>query len=156
MELQLWIRRAWQEQRPLAIAFLPPTFTPPLELWQQLVGIAKYLSRTGKLATRQQLLDKLGIGDRALQQGFKTLTHLGFELKSLEQGIQVQFVESKPSDASNVALMAAVQQFAVAVREEYFHRRYFAQLPLSSIQAIAAQITVTSNNSSHDGSNPAN
>ncbi|MBF2027841.1 MAG: DHH family phosphoesterase [Oscillatoriales cyanobacterium C42_A2020_001] len=155
-ELQLWIRRAWQEQRPLAIAFSLPSTTPPMELWQQLVGIAKYLSRTGKLVTRQQLLDKLGIGDRALQAGCKSLVHLGFALKSLEHGIQIQVVEGKPLQPSHPVLMEAVRQFLIAVREERFHRQYFAQLPLASIQAIAAQVAATLNNSSNDGSNSAN
>ena len=72
-ELQAWFRRAQQEQVPLAIAYSPPTLTAPTELWQQLVGIAKYLSRTGKTATRQQLLEKLDLGDRPLQLGFRSL-----------------------------------------------------------------------------------
>ncbi len=155
-ELQLWIGRAWQEQRPLAIAFSMPSTTPPIELWQQLVGIAKYLSRTGKLATRQQLLDKLGLGDRALQVGFKSLIHLGFELKSLEDGIQIRAVQDKTLEPSHPVLMEAVRQFLIAVREERFHRQYFAQLPLASIQAIAAQVIATLNNSSNDSSNLAN
>lgn len=137
-ELQRWIRRAWQEQRPLAIAFTALPSTPPMEIWQQLVGIAKYLSRTGKTASRQQWLDKLGIGDRALQQGFQTLTHLGFQLKSVDVGIQVQ--PSGSTEVIDPALTQAVRQFVLAVKEERFHREYFLQLPLSTIEAIAAQI----------------
>ncbi|MDX2229497.1 MAG: hypothetical protein NW220_07655 [Leptolyngbyaceae cyanobacterium bins.349] len=139
-ELQLWIRRAWQEQRSLAIAFTPLPTPPPMDIWQQLVGIAKYLSRTGKPATRQQWLEKLGIGDRTLQQGFQTLTHLGFELKSSEVGIQVQTTAIAPSEPAQPELMSAVRQFLLAVQEEHFRRQYFAQLPLSTLEAIAAQV----------------
>jgi single-stranded-DNA-specific exonuclease len=140
-ELRLWLRRAEQEGRPVAIAFEQPASLPPKEIWQQLVGIAKYLSRTGKTATRQQLLDKLGIGDQALQQGFQTLTLLGFDLKSTANGIQVRSPQSPP-DSANPALIDAMQQFTIAVKEEQFHRQYFAQLPLSTLQAIMASGTI--------------
>lgn len=144
-ELQKWFRRARQEQRPLAIAFAPPTTTPAMETWQQLVGIAKYLSRTGKTATRQQFLDKLSISDLPLQLGFKSLTYLGFELSSSENGIQIRqrtsfdrsTQDSTLSQANEEGLMQAVKQFLIAVKEEQFRQQYFFQVPLSTIQAIA-------------------
>jgi single-stranded-DNA-specific exonuclease len=36
--------------------------------------------------------------------------------------------------------MEVVQQFLLAVKEEQFRRQYFAQLPLSTIEAIAVQV----------------
>ncbi|MDX2239809.1 MAG: DHHA1 domain-containing protein, partial [Leptolyngbyaceae cyanobacterium bins.302] len=134
-ELRLWLRRARQEQRSVAIAFHPPASIAPMDIWQRLVGIAKYLSRTEKSATRQQFLDKLEIGDLALQQGFKSLTQLGFELKSSDAGIHIRRAVAPP-DTTNPALEDAVQQFLLVVKEEQFHRQYFAQLSLSSILAI--------------------
>mgnify|MGYP002777067493 CR=1 FL=1 len=136
-ELRLWLRRAEQEGRPVTIAFEPLASPPPAEIWQQLVGIAKYLSRTGKTATRQQWLDKLGIGDPALCQGFKTLTLLGFDLKSTTDGVQVRPPQTPP-DATNPVVIDAIQQFTIAVKEEQFYRQYFAQLPLAALQAIVA------------------
>jgi len=140
MELRIWMRRALQEQRPLAIAFTPMSRPNPMETWQQLVGIAKYLSRTGKTATRQQLLDKLEIRDLALQQGLKTLTYLGFQVSASSQGIQIKTAEECAANSTQPELLEAVQQFAIAVREEFFYRQYFAQLPLASIQALAQQV----------------
>lgn len=139
-ELQTWMRRAWQENRPLAIAFSPPPPPDSMNVWQQLVGIAKYLSRTGQTATRQQLLDKLKIRDRALQQGLKSLSHLGFTLKSSRSGMQIQAPTPEAARSTPSELIKSVQQFAIAVQEEYFRRHYFAQLPLASMQAIAPQI----------------
>jgi single-stranded-DNA-specific exonuclease len=136
-ELQAWMRRARQEERPLAIAFAPPVQLDPVILWPQLVGIAKFLSRTGRTVNRQQLLDKLGIRDRALQQGFRSLTYLGFALTSSDQGIHIQATPNVSAQTTAPELREAVRQFAIAVREEFFQQQYFAQLPLSAIQAIS-------------------
>lgn len=134
-ELQLWFRRAEQAQRPLAIAYSAPTLTPPIEIWQKLVGIAKYLSRTEQMATRQQLLDKLEIGDRALQLGFKTLTQLGFTITYQEAGFQITWEPTSSND--NETLTETVEQFLNAVKEDQFRRQYFYQTPLENLKAIA-------------------
>jgi single-stranded-DNA-specific exonuclease len=133
-ELQLWFRRAEQAQRPLAIAYPAPTLIPPLDIWQQLVGIAKYLSRTAQTATRQQLLDKLEIGDRALQLGFQTLTQLGFTVTHQETGFQITW---QPTElTSNQNLTEAVEQFLLAVKEDQFRRQYFYQTPVETLRAM--------------------
>jgi putative exonuclease, RecJ-like len=75
-ELRSWFRQAQHNQQKLAIAYTLPPPVPPLQIWEQLIGIAKYLSRTSKPVTRQQLGQKLGISDTSLQLGLKTLTHL--------------------------------------------------------------------------------
>ncbi|PSB25324.1 single-stranded-DNA-specific exonuclease RecJ [Stenomitos frigidus] len=137
-DLQVWFRRAMQEQRSLAIAYPMPPHQAPQEIWQQLVGIAKYLSRTGQTATRTQLLDKLGIGDRPLKLGFQTLEYLGFTLRYADNAFQMTWQE-QASHQTETQLTAAVEQFAIAVNEEQFRRQYFYQIPLATIQAIAAQ-----------------
>ncbi|XHX81091.1 MAG: DHH family phosphoesterase [Stenomitos frigidus ULC029] len=136
-ELQVWFRRAKQEQRSLAIAYSAPPQTEPQKLWQQLVGIAKYLSRTGQAATRIQLLDKLGIGDRALKLGFQTLELLGFTLRFSDKAFHVSWQEQPSHFSTDTALTAAVEQFAIAVKEEQFRRQYFYQVPLATMQAVA-------------------
>ncbi len=135
-EFQVWFRRSRQEQRPLAIAYPPPSTVPPEEIWQQLVGIAKYLSRTGNTATRQQVLDRLGIGDRTLQFGFRTLIPLGFDLNYTENALQVTWHQREADEES---FRKAVTAFFTAIREEQFRRQYFYQVPLTTIQMVAAQ-----------------
>ncbi|HTL88341.1 MAG TPA: single-stranded-DNA-specific exonuclease RecJ [Leptolyngbya sp.] len=132
LELQIWFRRALREQRPLAISYPPPMLPSAIEVWQTLVGIAKYLSRTGKTATRQQLYDRLHIGDIALKAGFKALECCGFEVTYHNQSFNFAVREQEPSHPE-------IEPFLTAVREEQFYRQYFAQVPLSTIQAIAAQ-----------------
>jgi len=142
-ELQIWYRRAEQENRPLAIAYPPPTPLSPPIIWQQLVGIAKYLSRTGSTATRQQLVEKLGIGDRALQLGFQTLTKLGFTIHYRDQAFQLSWQAETDEKATalqdNPAIAAAMKQFFTAVQEEQFQRQYFYQVPLTTLQAVKHQ-----------------
>ncbi len=140
-ELQVWFRRAVQEQRSLAIAYAAPSLTTPQAIWQQLVGIAKYLSRTGQPATRIQLLDKLGISDRSLKLGFQTLEYLDFTLRYTNNAFQITWQEQPSHAGSDLELAAAVEQFAIAINEEQFRRQYFYQVPLATIQAIAAQTT---------------
>ncbi|MCU0547939.1 MAG: single-stranded-DNA-specific exonuclease RecJ [Leptolyngbya sp. Prado105] len=131
-ELKIWYRRALDQHRPLAIAYPPPTFLPALEIWQTFVGIAKYLSRTGKTATRQQLYDRLMIGDIALKAGIQTLESLGFQATYLPEGFSFSFREQMSANVT-------IEPFLNAVREEQFHRQYFAQVPLSTIQAMVSQ-----------------
>jgi single-stranded-DNA-specific exonuclease len=109
------------------------------------VGVAKYLSRTGKTVTRQQVLDRLGIGDRALQMGFQTLGYLGFSFSDEENLLRVTWqapldTKAQSNQGIEPPFMAAVQQFIAVVKEEQFRRRYFYQVPLATIQAVAAQL----------------
>lgn len=138
-ELQVWFRRAIQVERPLAIAYPPPTQLPPREVWQQLVGIAKYLSRTGQSATLAQLQEKLDLSDRTLQLGLDALDHLGFQVQHLEWAIAISW---QPSfEVADSAANDATQAFLAAIEEEQFLRQYFYQVPLSTIQAQAWQTT---------------
>ncbi|NJP11011.1 MAG: hypothetical protein HC866_17295 [Leptolyngbyaceae cyanobacterium RU_5_1] len=135
-ELQVCFRQAQQNQQKLAIAYPPPPSTSALEAWEKLVGIAKYLSRTGKTVTRQQLLEKLEIGDRTLQLGFKTLELLGFELSYQGNGFWIHWHAQEGGERSHSQLSEVVEQFLVAIKEEQFRRQYFFQVPLETIQAM--------------------
>lgn len=145
-ELQAWCRRARREQRPLAIAYPLPVQSTPAQVWLQLAGIAKYLSRTQKTVTRQQLLDKLGIGDRPLQSGFRALQNLGFTLHIQGREIGMQW---QPATALTDRAIAQtvdgtgrseVVQFLAGIQEEQFRRQYFYQVSVERIQAIMAQV----------------
>lgn len=134
-EFQAWVRRAISERRPLAIAYLPPPLTPPIEIWEKLVGIAKYLSRTGKTATRKQLYDRLEIGDLPLKAGLRALAAIGFQIR-YDKEFDMVFANQAQDEAK---IRSAVDQFIAAVREEQFRRQYFAQVPFTTIQTVAFQ-----------------
>jgi single-stranded-DNA-specific exonuclease len=137
-ELQAWFRKSQQQGKPLALAFPSPSQTPPPDTWQKLVGIAKYLSRTGNRATRQQMLDKLEMGDHSLYLGIKTLSYLGFAFDYSENAFTVTWVPPQPPPQER-EFNQALQEFFVALQEEHFRRQYFYQVPLETIRAMATQ-----------------
>lgn len=153
-ELQTLFREAAQTQQKLAIAYPPPVSTLPSQTWQTLVGIAKYLSRTGKAATYQQFIQKLDLSDRALQLGFQTLEALGFAVDQRGDELQITYrstellegetegeaeEKAETEQARCCADTARVAYFLEVVQEEQFHRRYFYEVPLATIQAVAYQ-----------------
>ncbi|MFH7028430.1 MAG: DHH family phosphoesterase [Heteroscytonema crispum UTEX LB 1556] len=135
-DLRAWLRRSLYNQQQLAIAWTKPEKQPPEEIWLTLVGIAKYLSRTNQPVTRLQLLEKLLIGDRTLHLGFKALKHVGFTATRVDRYLQI----SQHSTTATTLAETAVEQFLAAIREEQFQLEYFAEVPISTIQAIATQV----------------
>jgi single-stranded-DNA-specific exonuclease len=131
-DLRAHLRRSLHNQQPLALAWCKPDLKPPEEIWLTLVGIAKYLSRTNQSVTRVQLLEKLGIGDHALLLGLRGLKYLGFKITRQDR----MLVFTQDSIIEPMA-EAAVEKFLAAVREEQFQQQYFADVPLSTIEAMA-------------------
>lgn len=138
-ELYAELRQARQMGRQLALAYAAPVTKTPVEIWQQLVGAAKYLSRTGKTVTQQQLQEKLRIGDCSLQLGWNTLKLMGFDVTASKQGLRI-VGQSGAQIASNVELTAAIEQFSEAVKEEQFMQQFFCQVPLATIQTAVNQM----------------
>ncbi|NEP11329.1 MAG: single-stranded-DNA-specific exonuclease RecJ [Symploca sp. SIO2C1] len=139
-ELQVWCRRAAAAQRKLAIAYSPPTQLPPSQIWEQLVGIAKFLSRTSQSATVEQLKEKLELSDRTLQLGLNALSSFGFQVKRLDWSVQIHRDSGEPfSNAIAFSTNELIQEFLAGVEEDQFRRQYFYQVPLSTIQTMAAQ-----------------
>lgn len=122
-------RQAVQSDRPLVLAYTAEELQDALEVWQQLIGIAKYLTRTQKSVTKLQIQSKLQIGDRPFSLGLKTLSAAGFKIKLQQNLYQFDFVESHYSPD----LQDLVNSFAIAIREEKFQQKYFCQVPLTII-----------------------
>jgi len=134
-DLRAWMRRAFFEKKPLAIAWRATQPVPPSQIWQQLVGIAKYLSRTGQTVTRMQLCQKLGISDQLLPLGFQALSYLGFQVSFQDRRFKISSTSVVTATVSDVACLQAIEKFLASVREEQFQRQYFYKVPLSTIQA---------------------
>lgn len=128
-ELHQWLDLAIQTQKTLAIAYPPPKPVSPRQVWQQLVGVAKYLSRTGEQATREQVCSKLSISDRTLEIGIQALIAAGFQVQTMGESLQVI-----PGPLTHP--LGVGDRFCAAVEEEQFRRNYFYQVPLSTVQAI--------------------
>ncbi|MEH2268811.1 MAG: DHH family phosphoesterase [Nostoc sp.] len=143
-DLRMWLRRCLaisrstsglENQQQLAIAWSKPKHQPPNQIWLTLVGIAKYLSRTNQLVTRGQLLEKIGISNQTLLVGIKALKYLGFTVQRQDRSLQITW---NPNDSAEKLADEAVARFLAAVREEQFQQQYFAEVPLSTIVAIAS------------------
>jgi single-stranded-DNA-specific exonuclease len=131
-----WTRiyREYQEaltrQKPLALAYSSPAIAAAREIWKNLAGIAKYLSRTGESIPAQQLREKLEISDRLLQSGLQVLAENGIEVGN-EQGNlffrrreELQVNEEK------------IEQWLAAIAEEIFLKQYFATVPVETMKNL--------------------
>ena len=122
-------RQAIQGGRTLVLAYEPNNSANPQTVWQQLVGIAKYLSRTQKPVTKSQIQAKLSLGDRSFALGLKALNQAGFK-HHLEQD-SYYFIYNSENTVSD--LSSAIDSFLLAIREEKFQQQYFYQVPLPII-----------------------
>lgn len=138
-ELQVWISQAVQTQQKLAIAYPPPVVRSPQEIWEQLIGLAKYLSRTGKSVTRSQLRQKLEMGEQVLEVSLNSLKDLGFAFTATAD-LYAQWRLADQEKAIPEREQQAKTLFIAAVQEEQFHRQYFYEVPLVTIQSAASQM----------------
>lgn len=138
-DLRAWFRRSVYLKQQLALAWTEPQPIPPNQIWQQLVGIAKYLSRTGQTVTRLQLHRKLGISDQLLHLGFQALTRLGFKVSFQDGSFRISTTPVVEPIVSDQRYLHAIENFLAAVREEQFQQQYFYSVSLSTIQKRAAQ-----------------
>jgi single-stranded-DNA-specific exonuclease len=122
-----------QPPEPLTLAYPPPEPITPAQVWQQLLGIAKYLARTGDNRPIQAVLDKLQVSDRTLQIGLKILGQLGFFVHQENGYVQIELPLARIPSA---AYEQAAQTFLAAIQEEYFRRQYFYAVPIETIQQV--------------------
>ncbi|MBD2132817.1 single-stranded-DNA-specific exonuclease RecJ [Sphaerospermopsis sp. FACHB-1094] len=133
-DVRAWLRKSVYKQQKLALAWAKPENQTPQEIWLTLVGVAKFISRKNQLVTRVQILEKLGISDPSLYLGFQALKYLGFTIERQDRYLQITWNEfiNDTTKAEN-----AVNKFLAALQEEQFQKKYFATVPISTIQAIA-------------------
>ena len=144
-QLRRWLQPALVENSPVALCWpgSDAVAKPDGEasasalVWKQLVGIAKYLSRTECQIPLQKLQAALEISDRAFVMGLQALMSVGFAISS--EGDYLEISGPKPSESSEQSQEAAIVRFLNAVEEDRFHRRYFATVPLATIQAMVAR-----------------
>lgn len=132
---QAWQRQAAQAGLPLALAFSSEIdHLSPGEVWQELVGLAKYLARTQTGVTRSQLGDRLRFSPTSLALGLAALETAGFEIHSSAGANPAEDLITIHVDPDPVTPSpAAVQRFLDGLQEEQFRRRYFAQVPVTAL-----------------------
>jgi len=105
--------------------------------WQTLVGIAKYLGRTGKHIKRSQLISKIGIDNGVvLQIGFAELKQYGYLFQivkdpDIEDDLIIQVTLSQIKDILTTNSSIETIKFVNAVNELTFQKQFFDHLLVS-------------------------
>ena len=128
-ELQHKYREAVSYNKKLILAYKSPKNTKPKNIWRQLIGIAKYLSRTGNTVSKEQIKTKLNISDRVLELGLQALTKIGFVYNQQENSYKFVWQETMTEKDSNIV----IDEFLDAIAEEQFQKEYFATIPTNII-----------------------
>lgn len=140
-ELRPWFHQATQQQTPLVLAYDQPEPTAPVDVWKQLVGIAKYLARTQTSVTATDLMVKLKLGETSLRSGLAALHSLGFRQQQEGTAEDALPVCLKLTYAAELAepiqqQHSSLRLFLASLREEQFQRQYFSKVPVSIAQTV--------------------
>ncbi|NLQ04356.1 single-stranded-DNA-specific exonuclease RecJ [Cylindrospermopsis raciborskii] len=144
-EVKGWLKTATSHQKHLALAWSQPNYHTPEEIWLNLVGIAKFLSRTNQKTTRLKVLHKLGINNQSLDWGLESLKSLGFRIDTEGEFLKITCqnpvttsmdYKFGPPDRDHGNIKTKIDCFYAAIKEEQFQKDYFTTVPLSIIQSI--------------------
>ena len=140
-EIQRQYRKAIASDRKLVLAYTFPVSCNPQATWQQLIGIAKYLCRTQKPVTKLKLQEKLNLSDRTFCLGLQALSQIGFGLQKIDDFYQFRF----NAKLNQTNINEHIYSFIYTLKEEYFQKQYFHQVPLSTINRQLQNIHLTPN-----------
>ncbi len=154
--LRLWQHQSYQTHQPVALAYPSPEASEPVEVWTKLLGLAKYLARTQRAASREQLTEKLKVSDHTLELGLGALATAGFvvarsavDLRFFYDPAKAAADGSAPSgstssssgDSDSRDQDRALIRFLMAIQEESFRRQYFYRAPVSTLQSAISAIS---------------
>lgn len=114
------------KQMELAAGLNPNHLNPNLsgeQLWQTLVGIAKYLSRTGQTISYSQLLQKLGITLPILDLGFNALEKYGWQIIQTDEHLKIKKPKSNELPDSEL-IPTEVELLIGFVNESVFQQKW--------------------------------
>ena len=127
-----WLDRAKEQEKHLAIAYPPRTVKHPVQLWESLVGIAKYLTRTGKTISLQALQDRLSLSQNTITIGLTALSELGFVIDFQDSEFQINdLIRDR-----QLADFPARDRFLSVIEEELFRQQYFSQIPVEMMERV--------------------
>ncbi len=128
-----WIEQAQGSDRPLALAYKTAK-ADAQATWETLLGIAKYMSRTGEAVAIARLEERLGIDlsrDKGRLMGLASgaIAALGFELSCQKNKVSIGLREV----SSEAVGERAIALFLMALQEVMFQQRYFEQVPVAAV-----------------------
>jgi single-stranded-DNA-specific exonuclease len=132
-EIRQKYHHAVKRKHKLVLNYNLPETTEAEQTWQQLIGIVKYLSRTGKIVSKEQIKDKLNISDRSWDLGLQALKTIGFTYDFTYAKTTEAYQFDYQNDLVKNQSKLAINSFLSIVAEEKFQQRYFTQIPLSVI-----------------------
>ncbi len=129
--LERLLAAAREAQCPIVLNYSPPDARTGMSLWLTLVGMAKYLARTGKTVPRSRVLERLEVAERELLAlGESALAALGYDVAIDEATDSLQIVSGiadlgAVEGALSPEGQAAIARFVAAADEALFRQRYF-------------------------------
>ncbi|MEM9485706.1 MAG: single-stranded-DNA-specific exonuclease RecJ [Cyanobacteria bacterium P01_F01_bin.116] len=153
-DLRPWFHQATQQQTPLVLAYHNPELRSAVEVWKQLVGVAKYLARTDTRVTVVQMMAQLELEEASLRIGLAALESLGFrvreneaaelsdsrgELQSLSPAETITLMYDADWAAAIGQQQARLRLFLASFEEEQFQRKYFSDVPVSIAQTVMGE-----------------
>jgi single-stranded-DNA-specific exonuclease len=139
-ELLMEYEAATVHQQKLALTYQAPQTREPLEILQKLIGIAKFLARTGQALAVQDLQSKLGVTARSTRDSLDCLEAIGFEVTMLpiRQEFQVKLLVGQFLTGGELENIELVQKFLAGVAADLFVEQYFWQVPVELLRSIGA------------------
>ncbi|YAI81224.1 MAG: single-stranded-DNA-specific exonuclease RecJ [cyanobacterium endosymbiont of Rhopalodia sterrenbergii] len=128
-ELSRIYHQTQQKKIKLALAYSSPKYSNSIQVWQQLLGIAKYYSRTHKVVNIIQVRTKLELSEYTIKLGLETLYELGFYSSIIKEKFKFRWKEKIADNAHK-----KVSKFLEAVEEEQFQHKYFSKISLEFIK----------------------
>jgi single-stranded-DNA-specific exonuclease len=142
-ELQGYCQQAIHTHSKLALDYHSTNLANSREIFEQLVGIAKYLVNTNEEIDLGRLKLQLDISERTIRLGLDALVEIGFQVSLQQPTNLVKVVITQPQTVGVASPMAnrdldlyslvTVQRFFAAIDEEQFNRNYFLQVPVYAI-----------------------
>jgi single-stranded-DNA-specific exonuclease len=134
-ELSAYCQQAIELNLQLALNYQSTDLGTSQEIFQQLVGIAKYLVNINEGVSLYRLRSRLKVSDRTVKLGLDALVEIGFDVSLQTQTNLVTITLTQPQDLNEVDpySLITVQKFFAAIEEEQFNRNYFLQVPVYAI-----------------------
>ena len=134
--------RQWQEIRQpyhnaiadnktLVLAYEPEQINNTQQLWLELMGMIKYLIKTKKKVTIEQLSDKLKISNKCLLKILSIVDSLLDVQYNFPDNVVIFSAEKKGVSKKQYHL--AYQQFVTIIKQENLHKQYFYQVSIQDL-----------------------
>ena len=125
-EIQQQYRNAIAHEQKLVLNYHPSESVQALDVLRQFISTVKELAITHELITKEQLQEKISLGDHSFDLGLQILNKVGFSWHKEKEHYQF----NQEFLISNIEIDRDINLFLLAVKEEQFQREYFYYVPL--------------------------